>query len=162
MAKTRWQPCLKRAGRLKISLLTHTHTRAPQNRYPRYHKTNVETPQQFSLFLYRGNASRSQQESKSKNNGGDLSETAAVNSSAPRDPAEPGVIESCTFERLFLAPGCTVERLSFKEHGLCATIFLPPGEGSHPGKLRCQYPEISVGPLSRLQVAPARLLGVLS
>ena len=44
------------------------------------------------------------------------------------------LLDSCKIERWFMDVNCKIERLTFKEHGVFGSLFLPPGEGPHPGE----------------------------
>ena len=42
-------------------------------------------------------------------------------------------LASCKIDRWYMDQTCKVERLNKQEHGILASLFLPPGDGPHPG-----------------------------
>ena len=45
------------------------------------------------------------------------------------------LIDTITFERWFLKEGVKVERASVSKEGFLGTLFIPEGEGPHPGQI---------------------------
>lgn len=80
-----------------------------QDKFPRFHKKDVSKSMEYTLEAYDGHA-----ESLNDLNSDQL-------------------IDTIKFERWFLKDGVKIERASVSKQGFLGTLFIPEGEGPHPG-----------------------------
>ena len=105
-----------------------------QYKYAHYFKHYPAKLQEFSLFLYDADVPLLRHSD-------DVIEVAATTAVVGR--RHEALADTCTFQRSFTGRGCTVETLALDEHGFRGKLFLPPGEGTHPGDYR-SFSHVSV------------------